>query len=839
MQYQSITLLIGLAVAAAMLPPPCTAADVPASEPARVQAAIQAAAQRPPDPQQVLAAASTRLLDNIDRVERFLAGGGPETSRGWSEWLRLPEIKAELADPQPSLPVLREITQRMDAGQAGLEMPPLVALRRALAGFVAAQEYASAKSPAGEYRRRLQELSQSVARLEVDPQSADAQLAGETAAWLEFQSPAGAAAARAVRARYCRQNVAAQVSGRLINALLAQQVDERQFLTDIILGTYTHGPAFTSGRVSFATVPNRDQAVLEVHLQGLTLCPANVAQKRQVTLYSTASTSISATKRVHLNDQGLDLTPTVARCSTSAQIQDVAASSRLVERLAWRRAHKLLPEAEAAAARKAEAHSSAKLDERADAALGGINDLYLRQIRAPLIRQDALPLLKFWTDRQHLRLALSQHNDRQLAPAGPVPQFPGGYDLGLAAHESMIENFCESMLGGATVKDKAFLDMMNLLTGSQPRAPWVHDRAVRWSVTFADERPIAAQFQDDRLGLTLRLAGVRRNSDELAVPVEIAVRLIPEACARRTGSDSRRRSVDPLSGAAIGRRRCVLRHVPRAQISRPSSRPNCTSTASSRPPVARSAGCATSRSSNSRAAMAGRRLAISFRATESDGESARREGALRLWRKTILDHGWTLPAKDSRPRWVTGKLGVGFSTLHSPPPTAQEVPEATKEEIATLGKGTNSLDNHFRPLSLQRYQVRLDPRAASLDRKQPLAAIVAQRQVARGIAGDEFRGQLVERTVAVGRVQKLGHHENIEPRDRFVIAAAVGVGRAMRIVEPANAIAQAEQSVIGSEAIDVPQPDSQMGLVRPIGLGERATGKGSDQLVGGNGEHTK
>jgi hypothetical protein len=517
-----------MAVATVMLPQLRTAAAEGFSDAAAVQAAIRAASHRPPDPQQSLAAARTRLLASIEQVERFLAGGGPETGRGWSEWLRLPEIKAELARPMPSAQLLSEIRERMDAGQAGLEMPPLVALRRALSGFVAAQQFASAKSPAGEYRRRAAELSQSVARLEVAPHSADAQLAGETAAWLEFLSPEGAAAARAVRGRFCRQNVAAQVSGRLINALLAQRVDERQFVTDIILGTYTRGPAFTSGQVSFATVPSSHQAALEVQLRGLTLCPENVAQKRQVTLYSTATTNISADKRVHLNDLGLELTPTVARCSTSAQIQDVAASSRLVERLAWRRAHKLLPEAEAAAARKAEAHSSAKLDERADAALGGINDLFRQQIRAPLIRQDALPLLKFWTDRQHLRLALSQHNDRQLAPAGPVPELKGGYDLALAAHESMIENFCESVLGGATVKDKAFLDTMNLLTGSQPRALWVHDRAVRWSVTFADERPIAAQFQNDRLGLTLRLAGVRRNSDELPVPVEIAVRLIPK-----------------------------------------------------------------------------------------------------------------------------------------------------------------------------------------------------------------------------------------------------------------------------------------------------------------------
>ncbi len=504
------------------------AAEAVAAETTAIQAAIETAAERPPDPRQVIAEARTRLLATLDHLERLLAACEPGIRRGWSEWLKLPELKAELARARPNVGLLREISQRLDGGHPGLELSPFLAVRRALAGFLAAQEYASAESPRDLYASRLAELSQRLARLEAEPQSAHAARAGELVAWLQWLSPEGAAVARAVRARHCRQNVAGQVSGRLVNALLEQRVDERQFLTDVILGTYTHGPAFTSGHVSFAMVPSGTQAALEVQLRGLTLCPENVAQKRQVTIHSSASTTIAASKRVHLNDQGLDLSPAVARCSTSAQIHDIAASSRLVERLAWRRAQRLLPDAEAAAARKAEAHSSAKLDERADAALGGINDLYLRQIRAPLVRQDAWPLLKFWTDQQHLRLALAQYNDRQLAPAGPAPQFPDRYDLALAAHESMIENFCDAMLGGVTVKDKAFLDMMNLLTGSEPRALWVHDRAVRWSVKFADKRPIAAAFQNDRLGLTLRLASVTRGTDVLQVPVEIGARLIPD-----------------------------------------------------------------------------------------------------------------------------------------------------------------------------------------------------------------------------------------------------------------------------------------------------------------------
>jgi hypothetical protein len=494
-----------------------------------LESAIARASEQPPDPRLVIAAARTRLVAAIDELERFLTGSSPEASRGWNEWLKLPQIKVELARPEPDIQTLREIAKGHYAGQAGLELPPFLALRRSLRGLISAEEYGAAESPSDEYRSRLNELAECVARLEQQTDQADAHRGGVILGWIENLSDDGAGLARAIRARHCRQNVVAQVSGQLINVLLEQRVDERQFLTDIILGTYTAGPAHTSGHVSFAVVPNPRQGTLEVRLRGLTECPENVAKQRGVSIYSAASTTISANKRVHMNDQGLALDRATAWCSTSARIEGVEARSRLIERLAMRRASRLLPEAEAAAAQKAEVHASSKLDERADAALGGINDLFCKQIRAPLIRQDALPpLLRFWSDQAHLRLALSQHNDAQLAVASPVPQLKGGYDLALAAHESMIDNFCESMLGGATVKDTAWLGLMNLLTGSEPRALWVHDRTEPWSVTFADERPVLARFQGNRLELTLRLAIVRHGTEQFNQPVEIEARMIPQ-----------------------------------------------------------------------------------------------------------------------------------------------------------------------------------------------------------------------------------------------------------------------------------------------------------------------
>lgn len=476
-----------------------------------LNAAIRRAAERPPDPQQAVAAARSRLSARIGVLEATLARSGSEIRAGWNEWLQLPAIKTELAGQQPDLAKLRATAAKFYRNQPGLELRAFVAVRQALDGYITALEYAAETAPREAYRLRLDELSRLLDRLQSEADDESARAAGSIIGWIEGLSPEGAGLARAARARFASTNASVQISGDLVNVLLAQNVQERQFITDMILGSYTQGMAFSSGHVSFGMVPNGRAGTLEVRLRGQTICPANVATKGRVSVQSASHTSLQANKRVHFFDEGLSLDPATAWCNTNATIRDIQAGGRFIERIAWRRATQLLPEAEAAASQKAEQQASARLDQQADAALGGVNDMFRDQIRAPLVRLGALPAeWRFWTDNRHLRMALVQSASDQLAIAKDAPQLPDEYDLAICAHESMINNFCQSVLGGATLKDEAWHDVLNILTGSSPRPLWVHDRAERWSVKLDEDRPLAARFSGERITLTLRLTGLTR-----------------------------------------------------------------------------------------------------------------------------------------------------------------------------------------------------------------------------------------------------------------------------------------------------------------------------------------
>lgn len=492
-----------------------------------IEQALFRAAESPPDPQATRNAAKNRLLGSIGELESFLARSGAETTRAWSQWLSLDDLKSELTRSDPDPAALRRVQVRFYRNDPGLEMPAFLAVRENLRSFLTAIGYAAGAEPAEQFRGKIEELSQCLVRLDTLASDEDSQQAGEIAQWLEQLSPQGAELAEQVRSRYSRPNGFVQISGRFINSLMEQNVTEQRFISNVVMGNLTQGPAYTSGQVSFAVVPSQDRAALEVRLRGVTSSPANVAQRNRISIYSSATTSLAADKRVLMSEHGLTLLPAAAACRTDARIQDIQANRRLIERIAWRRATQILPQAEQAASRQAEAEAASGLDQRAGEALSGVNDMFCQQIRAPLVRLNALPALwRFWTDHEHVRMTLVQSSDSQLSAATKPPAIPAAYDLAFCGHESMINNLCESMLGGRPIQDQAWLDLMNLLTGAEPRHLWVHDRTERWSVTMAQKRPVRVQFQDDRLGITLRLAALTRDGKQSAEDVEIETRFL-------------------------------------------------------------------------------------------------------------------------------------------------------------------------------------------------------------------------------------------------------------------------------------------------------------------------
>ncbi|HEX5105537.1 MAG TPA: hypothetical protein VFV87_17080 [Pirellulaceae bacterium] len=517
---------LGLALLLASIVP--LAADGRSPQPAAVVQALTQAAQNAPQPQESVGEALGRLKNSLQELDAVLLRNDEAIRRGWSEYLDLPAIQAELTRPQPDTALLEARSKRFYQNHVGLERSQFIDVRSELRGYLIAREYAVMDQPLEEYRQRVTELSDCLARIDASFDEADAHRAGVLANWLAPLSDEGANLADAVRENYCRTNGVGHVSSRAINLLMERSVKEQNYIQETMMGALTRGTAYMNGQVTMAVVPNSTQASLEIRLAGQVSVPSTVSQRGQITAYSSSNSGLYATKQVNIDRNGLSLRPAATASNTNMQIQDVVAPSRIIERLAWRRANRMLPEAQTAANRRTQTEINTNLDEQGAAMLSGVNDTFLNKVCWPMLRANTLPPeMRFWTDSTHLRLAFSQWNDRQLAPASPVPQLLDEYDMACGAHESMINNFTEVLLGGLTSKDEGWAHVMEIMTGSVPRPLWVHDRAPRWTATFEKERPFIAHFDGGRCSFTLRLTKVTQGDKVYEHPVEVEAHMIP------------------------------------------------------------------------------------------------------------------------------------------------------------------------------------------------------------------------------------------------------------------------------------------------------------------------
>jgi hypothetical protein len=232
-----------------------------------------------------------------------------------------------------------------------------------------------------------------------------------------------------------------QVSGRTINHFFQRDVEDSQMIRESIMGASTSGLAQTSGRVTTRLVPNPHQAVVDIELHGTAVMDNNVAQRRAVTIYSSANTDIAARKRLVIDDTGLFHHASQAQCASSIQLHDIDARFRVVERLAWRRVQRLHGQMELAAAQQAEHRAAQHLDNECNPILGDAQSTFQKAIRQPLLRERLWPArLTLNTTSDFVRLAAVAATALQRGAPSDPPSLPGEHDIAVCLHESLFNN---------------------------------------------------------------------------------------------------------------------------------------------------------------------------------------------------------------------------------------------------------------------------------------------------------------------------------------------------------------------------------------------------------------
>lgn len=328
-------------------------------------------------------------------------------------------------------------------------------------------------------------------------------------------------------------NAVFQISERLISQMLSMTVNRTVQVRESVLGTAVRGTTTTAGSVSPVLIPNLKQGMLQIRFQGTARSPRMVGQNGPATIISSAVSSVDVRKNVILNDRGIQLLPASAEVTTRLSIDDVSARRRIVNRIARRRAERSQGAAQAVTQQKTRARLQEEVDRDAAAPLSQAQEYFLNGFRHPLEQRNALPkLFRFATTSDHLRLSLLQCCHSNCLPPTTLPWISPEHDIAVALHESSIGSIYEVFFAGKESDDREVLHTVHLLTGEDPRELRVHDRTPRWSITFADARPLTVTFRDGSARISMHLKALRYGDRRYDGDFTVAVQFELEKTAR-------------------------------------------------------------------------------------------------------------------------------------------------------------------------------------------------------------------------------------------------------------------------------------------------------------------
>lgn len=463
-----------------------------------------------------------RLAAVVGNLRRFLKAADEQDAARWKETVKWEQLESQFAAPdaRPALKELQAISDAYYQDIAGLERDEFTAVRKELDEYVSAALFASSAKSREFYDKYLDTLSEQLAAYAQDPKTDEAIAIGRLLGWMDRFGQAGELVA-AVRSHHSRPNLFLEVSEALMQAGIDQNVDETAAVNEVILGTRIRGNARLTGAVTLDLVPSEERAAMDILLDGSTVSDS-VGYNGPVRVFSRGVTSVSAMKRLELDQTGISDRRATAKCSTRTRIGRVEAG-HVVRHIAMKRIQKTKPQAEAIASRRAAGRIADSVDDRSVELVADANTSFADKFRLPLVRRGGFPqLLQFRTTDDALLVTMLQAGRDQLAAPNAPPALTGKFDLAVRLHESLVGNLSQAVLGGVTLTDERLVEIIKELTGKVPEELVITEDDEPWSITFASELPIEARFNARTAKIAIRGKRFTRGDQEIRRPVEIS-----------------------------------------------------------------------------------------------------------------------------------------------------------------------------------------------------------------------------------------------------------------------------------------------------------------------------
>lgn len=469
-----------------------------------------------------VAAAKARVVATANDLERFVR---PRSANGqkWLKYLKWEDFKQELAtEGKVKFPPLVATYGQLNKDQVGLELKPYRALSDAIRNYMDLAAMEAQPDQAAAYASQLDGLAKEIEQYGSSPSAASSAAIGRR---LDVLTGLGQASdlITEVRDMYSHPNAFVTVSTDLLRAAVAEPIDRRDPVTDVILGAQIRGRGHTTGKVALDTIPNDQMAVIKLTTDGRVVSQ-NRGYKGPAVIRSTSYTDFIATQFVEFTASRFRALPAKVSANTGSNIHSVSKAgggigSRLVASQGMQRAREKQGQANRIAANHAENRIARRMTDEIDDRLSKAWNRYRNDYLLPLERRgDAPKHSRFSSTDSTLAFETTQASRSQLgAPAAP-PESPTDADIVASLHESAINNYVASLLGGATLSESepgagtkadvrlpaylkdAWKNRMDEKSDGEAEAEFKP-----WSLTFKRGRPITVGFVDDKVKLTLHI----------------------------------------------------------------------------------------------------------------------------------------------------------------------------------------------------------------------------------------------------------------------------------------------------------------------------------------------
>ncbi|MEM7456987.1 MAG: hypothetical protein AAF456_21770 [Planctomycetota bacterium] len=391
-----------------------------------------------------------------------------------------------------------------------------------------------------QFERQVESLMETAGNIGRNGSRRDAARAGGIIGWLDSSGQAGNLVS-AIRARHSFPNAQISISEQLVNRIAGRDTNEARRLNEILLGRLMKGVAYTQSRVSYDFIRNPSLANVSVQLYGTT-DSRTYTNAGPIRAHSGGLGQFEARRTLLANTSGIVARAPYGAANINSQFYGVDSRLRIVQRLAQKQFDKDQAAGEAESSRRLKSEVMARFVSETENAINNLRMNLASRLEASRNQVDQTPQIYLRTTDDRIYAFAKRETMSDLAATHGPDASVMMPEIALRVHESLLSNYINTEFAGRTYTNEELIDKLIETISRNGEGPSDELLEMKsnssdepFSITFAQNRPIEIQFEDNAVYLNIYGTRFRKDGNTIRTGLSIRVKFL----IKRSGTEMR------------------------------------------------------------------------------------------------------------------------------------------------------------------------------------------------------------------------------------------------------------------------------------------------------------